>query len=307
MPFKPALLVLAAGIGSRYGGLKQIEPVGPTGETILDYSIYDALRAGFGKVVFVIRRDIQAAFQKCVGVRFEKRLPVAYVFQELDRLPAGFRVPPDRQKPWGTGHAILMAAQAIQEPFAVINADDFYGSRSYQLLAAHLCSGSPDYAMVGFVLKNTLSEFGTVARGVCRTTPDDFLESVTEITGIARDGLAARHTTPDGTTRPLTGEETVSMNLWGFTPGIFAHLEREFSGFLQEHGAEPKAEFYIPSVVNTLVAQRQVRLKVLRTVDAWFGVTYREDHPRVVEGIRRLINEGAYPENLWAKAKETFQ
>jgi len=307
MPFKPSLLVLAAGIGSRYGGLKQIEPVGPNGETILDYSIYDALRAGFGKVVFVIRHDIQAAFQQCVGVRFEKRLPVAYVFQELDRLPAGFRVPPGRQKPWGTGHAILMAAQAIQEPFAVINADDFYGSRSYQLLATHLCSDSPDYAMVGFILKNTLSEFGTVARGVCRTTRDDFLESVTEMTGIARDGLAVRHTTPDGTVLPLTGEETVSMNLWGFTPGIFAHLEREFSGFLQEHGAEPKAEFYIPSVVNTLVARRQARLKVLRTVDAWFGVTYRQDHPHVAEGIRRLIDEGAYPENLWAKAKEPLQ
>jgi len=298
---QPTLLVMAAGMGSRYGGLKQIDPVGPSGETIIDYSIYDARRAGFGKVVFVIRRDIEAAFKEVIGARFEARLPVAYVFQELSQLPAGFTPPPSRQKPWGTGHAILMAAQTIQEPFAVINADDFYGARSYQLLADHRRSGTADYAMVGFILKNTLSEFGTVARGVCQTTPDDFLESVTELTGITSDGTAAQHTKPDGTACRLTGEETVSMNMWGFNPSIFAHLEREFSGFLQKHGADLKAEFYIPSVVNSLLVQRVARLKALRTTDTWFGVTYQQDRPRVIESIHRLIRNGDYPENLWKK------
>jgi hypothetical protein len=293
MQNQPTLLVLAAGIGSRYGGLKQIDPVGPGGETILDYSIYDAIRAGFGKVVFVIRRDIEAAFRESIGARFEKRIPVSYVFQELNRVPAWFVPPPSRQKPWGTGHAILLAAEAVREPFAVINADDFYGARSYELLAAHLRSASSDYGMVGFTLKNTLSEFGTVARGICRISPDGFLESVAEVTGIAPDAV--------GTACPLTGEETVSMNMWGFAPSLFAHLDREFSEFLRKHGGEPKAEFYIPSAVNTLLTRRMVRLKVLHTTDSWFGVTYREDRPHVVESIRRLILKGDYPEVLWTR------
>lgn len=301
MATQPALLVLAAGMGSRYGGLKQIDPVGPAGETIIDYSIYDALRAGFGRVVFVIRRDIETAFKEAIGARFERRLPVTYAYQELDRLPRGFSVPPGRQKPWGTGHAILMAAETIREPFAVINADDFYGARSYQLLAAHLRLGGPDYAMVGYILKNTLSEFGTVARGVCHTSPKGFLESVTEMTGIARDGNGIRHTMPDGTAGRLIGDETVSMNMWGFSPSLFGHLEREFSEFLRQQGKDPKAEFYIPSAVNSLIARGLERLKVLRTPEAWFGVTYQPDRPRVIESVRGLIHQGIYPENLWAK------
>jgi dTDP-glucose pyrophosphorylase len=296
---KPALLVLAAGMGSRYGGLKQVEPVGPSGETIVDYSVYDALRAGFGRLVFVIRRDIETAFRQTIAARFDQRLPVDYVFQDLDRLPASFTPPPNRRKPWGTGHAILMAREAIREPFGVINADDFYGRHSYELLARHLQSASPDYAMVGFVLRNTLSEFGSVARGVCRTTPDDFLEEVVELTRIERQAGAVKYTDPAGTVHPLTGAETVSLNLWGFSPTIFTHLRRELVSFLEARRHDQEAEFFIPTVVNTLVSRGQERLKVLRTPDSWFGITYREDRPRVMENIRRLIGQGDYPDKLW--------
>jgi NDP-sugar pyrophosphorylase family protein len=296
---KPALLVLAAGMGSRYGGLKQVEPVGPSGETIVDYSVYDALRAGFGRLIFVIRRNIETAFRQTIAARFDQRLPVDYVFQELDRLPASFTPPPNRRKPWGTGHAILMAREAIREPFGVINADDFYGRHSYELLARHLQSASPDYAMVGFVLSNTLSEFGSVARGVCRTTPDDFLEEVVELTRIERQAGAVKYTDPAGTVHPLTGAETVSLNLWGFSPTIFTHLHRELVSFLEARRHDQEAEFFIPTVVNTLVSRGQERLKVLRTPDSWFGITYREDRPRVMENIRRLIGQGDYPDKLW--------
>jgi len=296
---KPSLVVLAAGMGSRYGGLKQIDPVGPGGETIIDFSIYDALRAGFGKLVFVIRKDIEAAFRESIGKRFETRIPVEYVFQELSSLPAGFQLPPTRKKPWGTGHAVMMAASAVREPFAAINADDFYGARSYQVLAQHLTSGSPDYAMVGFILKNTLSEFGSVARGICRTNADGYLTSVEELTKIERDGNAAKYTDAGGKVHPLTGEEIVSMNIWGFNPGFFKHLDREFAEFLRQNLNSEKAEFFIPLPVNALVSSGKERLKVLRSPDSWFGVTYREDKPRVVESIRRLISQGAYPEKLW--------
>jgi len=286
-------------MGSRYGGLKQIDPVGPNGETIIDFSIYDALRAGFGKLVFVIRKDIEAAFKETIGARFEKRVPVEYVFQELSSLPPGYSVPVGRKKPWGTGHAVLTAANAIKEPFAVINADDFYGARSYKLLAGHLMNGSADYAMVGFVLKNTLSEFGSVARGLCRTGADGYLTSVEELTKIEPDGTAAKYTDPHGKVHPLKGDETVSMNIWGFTPGFFGHLQREFAQFLKENISSEKAEFYIPTAVNTLVSTGKERLKVLRTPDSWFGVTYRDDRPRVVESIQKLISKGDYPSKLW--------
>jgi Nucleotidyl transferase len=297
---KPTLLVLAAGMGSRYGGLKQIDPVGPAGETIIDYSIFDAMRAGFGKLVFVIRKDIEQQFKEIVGARFEKRIAVEYVFQELDKLPPGFSVPAGRTKPWGTTHAILMAESAIQEPFAAINADDFYGQQAYQLLAGHLTSGSPDYAMVGFILKNTLSDFGSVARGVCRVDENDYLQTVDEMTKIERDGNGAKNTAPDGTITKLTGNEAVSMNFWGFTPALFAQLRIEFDAFLKKSGGELKSECYIPSTVNDLVVAGRARAKVLRTHDSWFGVTYREDRPQVVESIRKLIAQGKYPEKLWA-------
>jgi len=287
-------------MGSRYGGLKQIDPVGPSGETIMDYSVFDALRAGFGKLVFVIRRDIEAQFKEIVGARFEKRIPVEYVFQELDKLPPEFSVPAGRAKPWGTAHAILMAADTVREPFAAINADDFYGAESYRLLAQHLQSGTADYAMVGFVLRNTLSDFGSVARGVCQVDPENYLQGVVELTKIERDGAGARDTNPAGNVIKLTGDEAVSMNLWGFTPDVFPQLRQSFQEFLERYGWDMKSEFYIPSVVNSLVVARKARVKVLRTNASWFGVTYREDRPRVVESIRRLIARGEYPERLWA-------
>ena len=297
---KPTLLVLAAGMGSRYGGLKQIDPVGPRGETIIDYSIYDALRAGFGKLVFVIRRDIEAPFKETIGARFEKKIPVEYVFQELHSLPPGFSVPPNRTKPWGTGQAILVAADAIHEPFAAINADDFYGANSFRALAEHLCSGGADYAMVGFILRKTLSEHGSVARGVCRLGADEFLQSVTEITKIEKDGNGAKYTDAAGITHQLCGDKMVSMNMWGFAPTLFGHLRGQFTRFLEKHGREEKSEFYIPAAVNELIAAKRERVKALPTPDSWFGVTYREDRPRVIESIRELIARGDYPKKLWA-------
>jgi len=299
MTHKPTLLVLAAGMGSRYGGLKQIDPVGPAGETIIDYSVFDALRAGFGKLVFVIRKDIAAQFQQIVGSRFEGRIPVEYVHQELDNLPPGHEVPEGRTKPWGTTHAILMAAAAIREPFAVINADDFYGQQAYVLMARHLASGAGEYGMVGFVLRNTLSDFGTVSRGVCRINGDQQLKSVVELTKIERCGNAARNLQSDGGVSELTGDEVVSMNFWGFTPRVFGQLEESFRRFLMRSGSDLKAECYIPSTVSELIEAHLAQMKVLPTTDAWFGVTYREDRPRVVECIQELVRRGVYPEKLW--------
>jgi UTP-glucose-1-phosphate uridylyltransferase len=287
-------------MGSRYGGLKQIDPVGPSGETIIDYSIYDALRAGFGKLVFVIRKDIEAPFKDTVGARFEKRLPVEYAFQELDKLPAGFTVPEGRTKPWGTTQAVLMAADVVREPFAVINADDFYGAESYRVLGEHLKSGSADSAMVGFILRNTLSDFGSVARGVCRVNGEGYLATVEELTSIERDGERAKNTDAAGKVTALSGDEAVSMNMWGFTPGIFGQLRDLFHSFLERSGKELKTESYIPTAVNELVAAGQARVKVLRSSDSWFGVTYREDRPRVVDSIGRLIAAGRYPARLWS-------
>ena len=296
---KPTLLVLAAGMGSRYGGLKQIDPVGPAGETIIDYSIFDAMRAGFGKLVFVIRKDIEQQFREIIGTRFEKRIPVEYAYQELDKLPPGYSLPAGRTKPWGTTHAILMAESVVKEPFAAINADDFYGQQAYQLIAAHLTSGTTDYAMVGFILRNTLSQHGTVARGVCRVDEQNHLKSVVEMMKIEPDGGGAKDTDAAGQITKLTGEEAVSMNFWGFTPALFPQLRTQFDVFLKQSGTELKSECYIPSTVNDLVVTGQAKVKVLRTNDSWFGVTYREDRPQVVESIRQLIAQGKYPEKLW--------
>ena len=297
---KPTLLVLAAGMGSRYGGLKQIDPVGPAGETIIDYSIFDAMRAGFGKLVFVIRKDIEQQFREVIGSRFEKRIAVEYVFQELDKLPAGFPLPAGRTKPWGTTHAILMAENVLKENFAAINADDFYGRNAYKVLAQHLTSGSPDYAMVGFILKNTLSDHGSVARGVSRVDANDYLTHIVEMTKVERDGSSAKNTDSHGQVTQLTGDEAVSMNFWGFTPALFPQLKVAFEKFLKTHGNELKSECYIPATVGELVTNGQAKCKVLRSPDSWFGVTYREDRPMVVESIRKLIAKGDYPEKLWA-------
>ena len=295
----PSLFVLAAGIGSRYGGLKQIDPVGPAGETIIEYSIYDALRAGFGKIVFVIRHDIEKPFRDTIGRKFEKRAPVEYVFQELDKLPPGFAVPRSRKKPWGTGHAILMGADAIHEPFAAINADDFYGVASHKILHDQLTSNSSDYSMVGFALRNTLSEHGAVSRGVCSCDPNGYLKTIAEFTKIKRDGTGAKYVDESGAVRKLSGDEPVSMNLWGFRPALFDYLGEMFADFLKKHGTDNKAEFYIPSAINSLVNSGKVRLKVLQTPDSWFGITYRQDQPHVAASIRALVARGDYPSPLW--------
>lgn len=291
---------MAAGMGSRYGGLKQIDPVGPGGETILEYSVFDAMRSGFDRIVFLIRKDIEREFRDVVGRKFEGRTAVDYAFQELGDLPEGFSVSPGRTKPWGTTHAILCAEKVLPGPFAAINADDFYGRDAYQVLGDHLRSGSPDYAMVGFVLRNTLSDFGTVARGVCQRTPDDYLEEIVERTQIAKVGQGAEFVDDSGATHVLSGDELVSMNFFGFHSGLFPQIREIFVRFLRDHGNEEKSETYIPNAVGELVRNGEARVKVLRSQDAWFGVTYKEDRPSVVASIQELIREGRYPEQLWA-------
>ncbi len=303
---KPTLLVLAAGMGSRYGGLKQIDAMGPGGEAMIDFSVFDALRAGFGKVVVVIRRDFEDQFRAFADDHFARGAEVEYVFQQLDSLPSGFSVPDGREKPWGTAHAILMAADAIREPFAVINADDFYGREAYQLMADYLAgpamSGTANVecpcTMVGFELKNTLSEYGTVSRGVCTVDSEGDLTSVEELTKIAKTEEGAEHRENDEV-RKLTGDEIVSMNMWGFTPALFPALQAKFEDFLRERGSEPKSECYIPSVVDELIREGRARVKVLPTASPWFGVTYQEDKPRVTASIQALVDDGAYPASLW--------
>jgi NDP-sugar pyrophosphorylase family protein len=258
------------------------------------------MRAGFGKLVFIIRKDIEQPFKEVVGARFEKRIAVEYVFQGLDKIPTGSHVPAGRTKPWGTTQAILMAADVIHEPFAVINADDFYGAESYRVISDQLQAGTGDYSMVGFVLRNTLSEFGTVARGVCRVGSDGYLEQVVELTAIASDGDHAKDTSSDGKVTMLTGDEPVSMNMFGFTPQVFEKLEEHFKKFLEANGADLKKECYIPSTVNEMLVAKQAKVKVLRSNDSWFGVTYREDHASVVESIQSLVHAGKYPERLWS-------
>jgi NDP-sugar pyrophosphorylase family protein len=283
---------MAAGLGSRYGGLKQLDPVGPSGETIIDYSIYDAIRAGFSKIVFIIQKDIEAAFRETVGARFSARIAVEYVFQDLDPTASG------RAKPWGTAHAVLVAADAIQTPFAVINADDFYAAHSFRLLAQHFSLGATDYALVAYPLRNTLSPFGAVSRGICEIDSGGYLRAIVERTRIAAEGDRARNTAPDGLITHLTGDELVSMNIWGFTPTIFPELRRYFERFRNQHANDPSAEAYLPSFVDELITAGRARVRVLETPDSWFGITYREDLPRVAASIRTLIAAGVYPERL---------
>jgi NDP-sugar pyrophosphorylase family protein len=296
---QPTLLVLAAGMGSRYGGLKQIDPVGPSGETVLDYAVFDAIRAGFGRVVFVIRREFEALFREKIGAHYAGRIAVDYVFQDLDALPAGCAVPAGREKPWGTGHAVWCAREAVREPFAVINADDFYGEDSFRQLARFLAApsvaattdGRAEFALVGFRLANTLSEHGAVSRGLCATGPDGRLASITEHTGIVAADV--------GPGRSFGGDETVSMNCWGFSPRLFAGLDAQFCAFLAARTGEPKAEFYLPAAVSALIARGEAEVRVLPTASAWFGVTYREDKPRVMAAILERVRAGSYPERLF--------
>lgn len=298
-----SLVILAAGMGSRYGGLKQIDPVGPSGETILDYSIHDAAKSGFDRIVFIIRKDIEAAFRESVGSRFESRIDVAYAFQDLADVPAGFAVPPDRQKPWGTAHAVLTVADVVKESFAVINADDFYGATSYARMAAFLRTPKTDsslleFAMVGFLLRNTISEHGAVARGLCEVDAEMYLRSVAEHSRIRLQGKEIVSEQADGELQHLTGNEWVSMNLWGFTPAVFSPLADCFSGFLRRQGQELKSEFYIPTAIDEMMAQKRARVQVLPSEDRWFGVTYREDKPVVEAAIAGLVANGTYPSPL---------
>ena len=295
---KPTLLVLAAGMGSRYGGLKQLDGVGPNGEIIMDYSISVAIRAGFGKVVFVIRHSFADEFKKHINAdHFGNKIAVEYVYQELDNLPAGFKVPEGREKPWGTNHAILMAKEVIHEPFAVINADDFYGRDAFQVMGDYLrgLEGKKgDYCMVGYKLENTLSENGTVSRGVCNITSDGFLAGMTERTSIGRTANGIEYKDDDGSMHPLNADDTVSMNLFGFTPDYFGESEKLFVEFLKERGTEMKSEYYIPFAVNTFLNSGYATMRVLKTTAQWFGVTYKEDRPMVVERLKRLHEEGIY-------------
>lgn len=300
---KPTLLVLAAGMGSRYGGLKQIDPIGPNGEIIIDYSIFDAVKAGFGKVVFVIRKDIEDTFKEHIGSRFEGIIPVEYAYQQLDDIPTGFKVPDGRSKPWGTGHAIYSARDVVKEPFAVINADDFYGRSAYSLLAEKLKtavdSQVADYSMVGFVLSNTLSENGFVSRGICELGEKNILDTVVERTNIVKTETGAEATLENGDKLTFTGDEVVSMNFWGFTPSLFNFLERMFTDFLSEKGSELKSEFYIPSVVADLIKSGEAKSEVFTSADSWFGVTYPEDKALVVKSVRELVENGTYPNKLF--------
>ncbi len=303
MSTKPTLLILAAGMGSRYGGLKQLDPMGPNGETVLDYSVFDALRAGFGKVVFVIRRDFEEEFKNKVGSRFDKHIPVEYAFQSLTDLPEGFTVPEGRVKPWGTTHAVLAAEQQVKEPFAMINADDFYGRDAFAKLAKNLptlhpVDGRKHYSIVGFQLKNTLSDHGSVARGVC-TSENGKLTSVTEMTKIVKTPTGARNEEDPDNHIELTGHELVSMNFWGFTPDVFPQLREAFVNFLKKEGGSLKSECYVPKEVDLFIKQGTADVEVLETTSSWFGVTYPEDKAVVVASIKKLTDAGEYPAPLW--------
>ena len=299
---KPTLFVLAAGMGSRYGGLKQLDGLGPNEETIMDYSIYDAIRAGFGKVVFVIRKDFEDDFRDIVLEKYKNHIPTELVFQNIDDLPEGFSCPKDRVKPWGTNHAVLMGKPVINEPFAVINADDFYGRDSFEVLAKELKQMDGDkneYCMVGYRVGNTLSDSGSVARGVCETNKEGYLTTVVERTAIERIDGKVQFKDENGKMVAIDDNTPVSMNMWGFTPDYFGHSEDYFIGFLKTDIDNPKAEFFIPIVVNELIQKEIAKVKVLDTVSKWFGVTYADDRQGVVDKIQALIDAGEYPEKLF--------
>ncbi len=298
---KPTLLILAAGMGSRYGGLKQIEPVGPNGETILEYSVFDAIRAGFGKVVFVIRESFAEDFKTRFEKKLEGKIQIEYVYQEISNLPQGFILPEGREKPWGTGHAILMAKEVISEPFAAINADDFYGMEAYQVISDYLTQSviPGKYAMVGYQLDKTLSEFGSVSRGICVTNDKNQLTKITETHKIRKESNRILCQIEKDERSVLNGSETVSMNFWGFHPSIFENIENQFIHFLQNNINIPKSEFYIPFVVFDMIRQQQAVVEVLKADSPWFGVTYQEDKPFVVDQIQKLTDLGVYPKKLW--------
>ena len=297
---KPTLVILAAGMGSRYGGLKQLDEVGPNGEAIIDYSLYDAIKAGFGKVVFVIRTDFAADFKARFEPKLKGLINVEYVYQSGDKIPSGCVIHPEREKPWGTGHATLMAEEAAKEPMAVINADDFYGYKAYKVMAGFLTSSTDDneYSMVGYNVANTLSEFGTVSRGVCNTDESGNLTTVVERTKIKRDSDGIFYYEDENRFK-LEENTPVSMNFWGLKPNVFKYLKEGFKDFLDEHGNELKSEYYIPLLINDNIVKGTIRTKVLQCDSPWFGVTYREDKPLVEKRIKELIELGDYPQDLW--------
>jgi hypothetical protein len=300
-----ALVVLAAGIGSRYGGLKQMDPMGPSGEIIIDYSVYDVLRAGFSKVVFVISKAIEDAFRERIGRTIEKQVDTAYVFQRIDDVPPGFVIPEGRKKPWGTAHAVLASRSAVDSPFAVINADDFYGRTSYQSVAGYLRAtagqeGIPDYCMVGYRVSNTLTEHGTVARAECQVDQDGYLITAIERTKIARVGDGVAYTEDGEHWIPMLAGTLVSMNIWGLTPAVYEDLSAEFPRFLEANKANlEKAEFYIPNFVTGLIRAGRAQCKVLPTHEKWHGVTYADDKPLVKAALQALVDAGVYPARLW--------
>jgi len=298
----PSLVVLAAGMGSRYGGVKQIDQFGPNGETILDYSIFDALKVGFRKIVFVIRKELEKDFREVFEPKLKNWAELHFVFQELDHLPDGFSVPPERKKPWGTAHAVMATEEAIKEPFAVINADDFYGRGAYQILFDFLKGQDPastNYAIVGYSLENTLSEHGAVSRGICQANETGFLKKIVERTKIYWKDEQIVYLDVDGQEKAISGKTQVSMNMMGFTPTFFTFLKTYFKEFLQANASDPKAEFFLPWVLDRLIQNRQAGIKILLTQEQWFGVTYQEDKPTVQSNIQHLIAEGIYPQNLW--------
>lgn len=298
---KPTLLILAAGMGSRFGGLKQVEPVGPNGEAIIDYSIYDAIKAGFGKVVFVIRESFADEFKEKFGSKLQDKIQIEYVYQELEYLPEGYSLPENREKPWGTAHAILVARDAIKEPFCALNADDFYGYNAYKVMTDFLNSSTDpiEFSMVGYKLKNTLSKHGSVSRGVCEVDEMNYLQKIVETTKILIKDSKIISVESDGSEHLLSGNESVSMNIWGMKPQIFDILENKFKEFLDNHINELKSEMFIPSVIFEMIKDNQAKVKVLKADSPWFGVTYKEDKPIVVERLKKLIEEGHYPENLY--------
>ncbi len=299
---KPALIILAAGMGSRYGGLKQMDGVGPNGETILDYSVYDAIKGGFGKVVFVVRKNFRREFEEKIAAKYNSFIEVEFVEQELDKLPYGFTLSPGREKPWGTAHAMLMAAEVVKEPAAVINADDFYGSESFKVLGNFLTQNAGKkgkYCMVGFFINKTLSENGEVSRGICTVDANNYLTTVEEHHKISEHEGKISGIGMDGNRKELPQDAYASMNMWGFTPDIFPHTEKLFKEFLKKNGHEPKKEFYIPFVVNEAIEKKKCTVEVLSTPDKWFGVTFQEDRPTVVEKLKKMTEEGLYPSPLF--------
>ena len=297
---KPTLVILAAGMGSRYGGLKQLDEVGPNGEAIIDYSLYDAIRAGFGKVIFVIRTDFAEAFKDRFEPKLSGRIDVGYVYQSLDKIPEGAIIHPEREKPWGTSHATLMAETAVNEPMAVINADDFYGNKAYHVMADFLKSSTDEneYSMVGYNVANTLSEFGSVSRGVCNMNKNGNLTTVVERTKIKRDDDGIFYYENDERFK-LEENTPVSMNFWGLKPNVFKYLNEGLKEFLGQHGNELKSEYYIPFMINDNIVKGKITTKVLQCDSPWFGVTYREDKPIVQNRIKELIESGDYTNDLW--------